>query len=95
MNGMKRMSYRVTGRVQGVGFRAYAVRLARECGVVGWVRNDRDGTVLAEAAGPDIALLSFGAGLRMGPPGARVETLDASVLDDVTDSLRTDFAVEE
>ena len=34
---MKRMSYRVTGRVQGVGLRAYAVRLARECGVVGWV----------------------------------------------------------
>ena len=89
------MSYRLTGRVQGVGFRAYAVRLARECGVVGWVRNDADGSLLAEAAGTDAALLSFAAGLRMGPPGARVERLDSSVLDDVDISLRSDFAVED
>ncbi len=92
---MKRMSYRVTGRVQGVGFRAYAVRLARECGVVGWVRNDADGSLLAEAMGTDAALMSFAAGLRMGPAEARVERLDASVLDDVEASPRTDFAVED
>lgn len=92
---MKTMSYRVTGRVQGVGFRAYAVRLARECGVVGWVRNDAGGTLSAEATGTDAALVSFAAGLRMGPPGARVETLDAFVLDEVDRSPRTDFAVED
>ena len=92
---MKRMSYRVTGRVQNVGFRAYAVRLARECGVVGWVRNDADGSVLAEAAGTDSALMSFAAGLRMGPPEAQVERLDAAVLDDVDTVLRSDFEVED
>jgi len=92
---MKTMSYRVTGRVQGVGFRAYAVRLARECGVAGWVRNDADGTLQAEATGRDPALLSFAAGLRMGPPGARVETLDAFVLGEVDNCLRTDFEVED
>ena len=92
---MKRMSYRVAGRVQGVGFRAYAVRLARECKVVGWVRNDADGTLQAEATGSDPALLSFAAGLRMGPPEARVETLDAFVLDEVEFLPRTDFAVED
>lgn len=92
---MKRMSYRVTGRVQGVGFRAYAVRLARECGVVGWVRNEPDGSVAAEASGTDPALMSFGAGMRMGPPEARVERLDAAVLDDVEGNPRTDFAVED
>lgn len=92
---MKRMSYRVTGRVQGVGFRAYAVRLARECGVVGWVRNDADGSLQAEAAGTDAALLSFAAGLRMGPSEAQVERLDACVLDDVDRLSRTDFAVED
>ena len=92
---MKRMSYRVTGRVQGVGFRAYAVRLARECGVVGWVRNDVDGSLQAEAAGTDAALVSFGAGLRMGPPEARVERLDAFVMDDVENSPRSDFEVED
>ena len=92
---MKRMSYRVTGRVQGVGFRAFAVRLARDCGVVGWVRNDADGSLQAEAAGTDSALMSFAAGLRMGPSEARVERLDAFVLDEVERLPRTDFAVED
>ncbi len=92
---MKRMSYRVTGRVQGVGFRAYAVRLAQKCGVVGWVRNDADGSLRAEAAGTDAALMSFASGLRMGPPAARVERLDAFVLDEVESSPRSDFAVED
>ena len=56
--------------------------------------EDVDGTLSAEATGTDAALLSFAAGLRMGPPGARVETLDACVLDEVDYSPRTDFAVE-
>jgi acylphosphatase len=92
---MKRMHYRVTGKVQGVGFRAYTVRLARECGVVGRVRNEADGSLSAEAAGSEAALLSFAAGLRMGPPGARVERLDAHALDDAAPVLTTDFAVED
>ena len=92
---MKRMSYRVTGRVQGVGFRAYVVRLAGECGVVGWVRNDADGSLLAEAAGTDASLVSFAAGLRMGPAEARVERLDAFVVDEVEESPRSEFKVED
>ena len=85
----------VRGRVQGVGFRHAATRAASEAGVVGWVRNDTDGTLAAEATGTDAALLSFAAGLRMGPPGAWVETLDAFVLNEVDRSPRTDFAVED
>ncbi len=41
-----------TGRVQGVGFRATAKRLADEQGVVGWVRNEADGSVRLVAEGP-------------------------------------------
>lgn len=89
------MSYRVTGRVQGVGFRAYATRLARACGVVGWVRNVPDGTVRAEATGTEPALLAFAAGLRMGPPGARVETLDAIALQETDVPQRSEFEVED
>ncbi|MEO8277547.1 MAG: acylphosphatase [Thermoanaerobaculia bacterium] len=89
------MTFEIAGRVQGVGFRAYAVRLARDCGVVGWVRNDPDGKVRAEATGSDPALLSFGAGLRMGPPDADVETLEATVVGEVARPRRSDFAVED
>ena len=89
------MGYRATGRVQGVGFRAYAVRLAHDCGVVGWVRNEADGTLRAEATGTDSALQSFAAGLRMGPPGARVERLDAVALAEVPFPQTSDFEVED
>lgn len=62
----------VRGRVQGVGFRAYAEREAGRFGLDGWVRNRRDGTVEAvlagEAAAVDRMLLSLG----VGPPGAHV-----------------------
>jgi acylphosphatase len=68
--------YRVTGRVQGVGFRAFVRRLARDCGVAGWVRNDPDGAVSVLAAGSDEALERFRAGLGQGPPGARVASVE-------------------
>jgi acylphosphatase len=94
-DNLRTMRYQVIGRVQGVGFRAYSVRLARQAGVVGWVRNDPDGSVRAEATGTEPALLAFGAGLRMGPPGARVERMEAIALDEAKPFPRSDFAVEE
>lgn len=69
--------FRVTGVVQGVGYRYFARRLARDCGVVGWVRNDPDGSVVVEASGSPEALVAFSSGLRMGPPAARVERVDS------------------
>lgn len=41
----KEVYLKIDGRVQGIGFRAWAVRTARELGVSGWVRNVDDGTV--------------------------------------------------
>ena len=64
--------YRVTGRVQGVGFRAFVFRLATSAGLSGWVRNDPDGAVSALAAGEAAALDRFRSGLAAGPPAARV-----------------------
>jgi acylphosphatase len=66
----------VRGRVQGVGFRAYAAREAHRLGVSGWVRNEHDGSVLVLAEGDDAAVDAFLAWLHHGPPSARVTFVD-------------------
>jgi acylphosphatase len=63
----------VRGRVQGVGFRAWVVRLAHESNLQGWVRNLPDGDVEAEAMGEETALRRFVEAMRAGPVAARVE----------------------
>lgn len=62
----------VSGGVQGVGFRDATVRRARELGVLGWVRNGDDGTVLVHAEGTQAAVDALAAFLHDGPPHARV-----------------------
>jgi len=63
---------RVSGRVQGVGFRYYAIKTARELGVTGWVRNRYDGSVEAMVHGTPEAVEAMIAWARRGPPGAVV-----------------------
>jgi acylphosphatase len=62
----------VTGRVQGVGYRFFAERAARECDVRGWVRNLPDGSVETVAEGEEEAIARYFDRLRQGPRGARV-----------------------
>lgn len=69
--------YLISGRVQGVGFRYYAVREAKALGVVGWVRNLMDGRVEVIAAGDDTVLHAFESRLWQGPPHARVAAVDS------------------
>ncbi len=63
----------VHGRVQGVGFRDATVGRARALGLLGWVRNEDDGTVRVHAEGDGAAVADLRAFLAAGPPGARVE----------------------
>ena len=63
----------VTGRVQGVFFRAWTKQQAEELGVTGWVRNCPDGRVDAHIEGEEAAVDNLAERLRRGPPDARVE----------------------
>lgn len=67
----------VRGRVQGVGYRAFVVDEAARCGLEGWVRNRRDGSVEAVLAGSAAAVEAALAACRRGPGPARVDSLDA------------------
>jgi acylphosphatase len=67
---------RVTGRVQGVFFRAWTQSQARELGVRGWVRNCPDGSVEAHLEGDDAAVKALIQRLSEGPPSAQVDDVD-------------------
>lgn len=66
----------VTGRVQGVFFRASTARRARELGLVGHAINLEDGTVEVLAIGPRAQVEALCDWLRIGPPAARVEGVE-------------------
>lgn len=75
---MKRAHVFVSGRVQGVFFRATCREQARDAGVHGWVRNLPDGRVEAVFEGDDAAVERMVAWCRKGPAGARVSRVDVS-----------------
>lgn len=68
----------VRGRVQGVGYRYFALRRARALGVCGFVRNLADGSVEARVEGAQEALDAFVLGLREGPSFGKVDAVDVT-----------------
>ncbi len=71
-----RIVARVSGRVQGVGFRYFVGLRARDLRLGGSVRNLANGSVRVEAEGPKDALTVLIRDLRQGPPGARVDDVN-------------------
>ncbi len=76
MSGEIAVRVRVTGRVQGVWYRAWTQERARELGLSGWVRNEPDGSVAALLAGPEPAVQQMLDAMRGGPPAAQVAGVD-------------------
>lgn len=67
---------RITGQVQGVGYRLTMGDVARTLGVRGWVRNRRDGSVEAVLSGPTGLCEQLIEWAHRGPPGAQVDTVE-------------------
>lgn len=81
-DSLKTVKVEISGRVQGVWFRAWTCEQAESLGLNGWVRNRRDGSVEALVSGPDNdvdALLDL---LWQGPPAAEVSSVQCEDLDD-------------
>ena len=78
---MKTVRVRITGRVQGVWFRAWTEREARVAGLDGWVRNRREGAVEALFHGSELAVDAMLEACRTGPPDARVEAVEIALAD--------------
>jgi acylphosphatase len=72
----------IRGRVQGVGFRWWAVRQARSLGLSGWVRNRRDGSVELLAVGHDDACRQLADACAEGPAEAAVAAVERSPAED-------------
>lgn len=70
---------RITGRVQGVGYREALRREAQRLGIVGWVRNRPDGSVEAVVQGERRTLELIAAWAQRGPPAAQVVDVRAEV----------------
>jgi acylphosphatase len=71
----------ITGRVQGVGYRDWAIWTGRGLGLAGWVRNRTDGSVEALIVGDDKAVGLMIDACRRGPPAARVDAVDVEPID--------------
>lgn len=67
------LAFRVTGRVQGVGFRYFTLNCARRFTIHGWVQNEADGSVTGFAVGAAPALQQFCDQLTVGPEYSRVD----------------------
>ncbi len=63
----------VSGVVQGVGFRFFAVRKAQDYGLKGWVRNSYEGTVESEVEGEKSLILEYIKDLKTGPRSSKVK----------------------
>lgn len=73
---MTRVRVRISGRVQGVFFRAEARSRAESLGLAGWARNAADGSVEAVFEGDEARVRSMVDWCRRGPSGARVDNVE-------------------
>jgi acylphosphatase len=79
---MRTIRLLITGRVQRVGYRAWAAETARNLALRGWVRNRSDGAVEALVTGPAEGVAAMVAACSDGPPAARVVAVEVEDSED-------------
>ena len=85
---------RITGRVQGVGFRHYSRQNARELGISGWVKNLKNGEVEALLEGDVKNVDEMTKRLKSGPVAARVDELHEVERKEISDQSFDGFTVK-
>ena len=75
---MKHIKIRITGKVQGVSFRATTKAIADQMGVRGMIKNEKDGSVYMEAEGDDTSLEVFQEWCNEGPDRAKIENVEVT-----------------
>ena len=88
------LHFQIQGRVQGVGFRWFVHREARELELRGWVRNTEDGDVEVVATGTAEDLDELRQSLRKGPRGSRVDRVIEHHLDEKEGEELEAFRIE-
>ena len=91
---MVAVSFRITGRVQGVGFRYFTLRAASRLGLRGWVRNEPDGSVLCNASGEPAAMDELRKILWRGPTFGRTDDIAETPLSEETAALLPRFTID-
>jgi acylphosphatase len=86
-------TYVISGRVQGVGFRYFAERVAHQLGIRGYVKNLSTGSVEVYAIGNDHSLEEFKRHLAEGPRSARVTGIEES--EDTVSKEYNRFCIED
>ena len=85
---MLQYEIKVSGQVQGVGFRYFARNHAKQLNLIGWVRNTLDGGVLVNVQGPKHAIDTFADHLWIGPPMSEIASViktEVQVIETFTD----------
>ncbi len=78
---MKALKIIISGRVQGVFFRASTKAVADQMGIKGLVKNQKDGTVYVEAEGDENIMNDFMEWCKYGPDDARVDDIDVEEIE--------------
>ncbi len=79
---MRRVSLRIRGKLQGVGFRHFAITNAEKYGLVGHARNRIDGSVEIEIQGDKLGVQGFIGAMHIGPRHAEVDSVEITEIEE-------------